>query len=35
MQAAADREPWALLPKCIDDFIDENNPVSGDVLVEQ
>jgi hypothetical protein len=31
MQAATDREPWALLPKCIDEFIDENNPESGEV----
>jgi hypothetical protein len=25
--AEADRGQWTLLPECLDDFIDENNPV--------
>ena len=25
--AEADREQWTLLPECLDDFIDESNPV--------
>jgi transposase len=31
----ADREQWTLLPECLDDFIDESNPVRViDVFVE-
>jgi hypothetical protein len=29
----ADRGQWVLLPECLDDFIDESNPVSGDRCV--